>query len=72
LAQNIIQSISRGAESALSTDGQPVLLASPTIRPHIAQLLIRFIPTLPVISQAEIPPDARLTTLANVEVDYAG
>jgi flagellar biosynthesis protein FlhA len=72
LAQKIIQSIGQASETALATDGQPVLLASPTVRPHLAQLLTRFIPTLPVISQAEIPPDVKLTTLANVEVDYAG
>jgi len=72
LAQQIIQSINEAAESAVATDGQPVLLVSPPVRPHLAQLLIRFIPTLPVISQAEIPADVKLTTLANVEVDYAG
>lgn len=72
LAQKIIQSIHKASEAALATDGQPVLLTSPIIRPHLAQLVTRFIPTLPVISQAEIPADVKLTTLANVEVDYAG
>ncbi|BBD07972.1 flagellar biosynthesis protein FlhA [Desulfovibrio ferrophilus] len=72
LAQQIIQSINNAAEQAVGTDGQPVVLASPAVRPHLAQLLVRFIPNLPVISQAEIPADVKLQTLANIDVPYAG
>jgi len=72
LAQEIIQNINNAAEQAVGTDGQPVVLTSPGVRPHLAQLLSRFIPNLPVISQAEIPADVRLQTLANIEVPYAG
>ncbi|MBU1003328.1 MAG: flagellar biosynthesis protein FlhA [Proteobacteria bacterium] len=72
LAQQIIQSINSAAEQAVGTDGQPVVLASPAVRPHLAQLLVRFIPNLPVISQAEIPADVKLQTLANIDVPYAG
>ena len=72
MAQTIIQSINDAAERAVGTDGQPVLLATPTVRPHLSQLLARFIPNLPVISQAEIPADVKLETLAQVDVPYAG
>jgi len=71
-AQRIIQAITRTHENALAGDGQPVLLASPMIRPHLSQLITRFIPNLPVISQAEIPSEIRLQTLAVVNVDNAG
>ncbi|MEW5772187.1 MAG: flagellar biosynthesis protein FlhA [Thermodesulfobacteriota bacterium] len=72
LAQKIITAVNNAADKAVATDGQPVLLSSPVARPHLAQLLARFIPNLPVVSQAEIPADVKLTTLANVDVDYAG
>jgi len=72
LAQRIIKRINDAAEKALGTDGQPVLLVSPQVRPHLSQLLARFIPSLPVISQAEIPAEVKLESLANVDVDYAG
>ncbi len=71
-AQQIIQAINNVTENALATDGQPVLLTSPIIRPHLAQIVNRFIPTLPVISQAEIPADIRLQTIAVVDLNNAG
>ncbi len=70
-AQKIIQAVNDAAERAVNTDGQPVLLTTPVVRPHMAQLLQRFIPNLPVISQAEIPADVRLQTLAHVELPDA-
>ncbi|MBI9079158.1 MAG: flagellar biosynthesis protein FlhA [Pseudodesulfovibrio sp.] len=67
-AQQIIQAINRSTEEAMVADGQPILLVSPQIRAQLAQLLTRFIPTLPVISQAEIPADARIQSAATVEL----
>lgn len=67
-AQQIIKAISAAQESAVGTDGQPVLLTTPQLRPHLAQLLLRFLPTLPVISQAEIPADIRIQSLATVKL----
>ncbi len=65
-AQRLIQSVNQSVENAVGTDGQPVLLTSPVSRPHLAQLITRFLPTIPVISQAEIPSDIRLTSVGNV------
>jgi flagellar biosynthesis protein FlhA len=65
-AQRLIQAVNQSVENAVGTDGQPVLLTSPVSRPHLAQLLIRFLPTVPVISQAEIPSDIRLTSVGSV------
>ena len=69
LAQRLMQRINQAVEGAVNTDGQPVVLASPTTRPHLAQLVMRFLPSVPVISQAEIPPDIRLMSVGNAGVD---
>jgi flagellar biosynthesis protein FlhA len=68
-AQRLVQNISSAVESAVNTDGQPVLLANPLLRPHLAQLIVRFLPAVAVISQAEIPPDIRLQAVGVVNVD---
>ena len=72
LAQRIIQSIQKAMDKAMLAEGQPVLLTSPVVRPHLAQLLSRFIPNLPVISQAEIPAEIKLQSLANIGLSNAG
>ncbi|NDY57099.1 flagellar biosynthesis protein FlhA [Desulfovibrio sulfodismutans] len=71
-AQKIIQAIKNAMDKALSVEGQPVLLTSPVSRPHLAQLLMRFVPTLPVISQAEIPGEIKLQSLATIGINNAG
>lgn len=68
-AQRIMQNINTAVENAVNTDGQPVILASPLLRPHLAQLVLRFMPTLPVISQAEIPADIRLQSVGTVAAE---
>lgn len=68
LAHRIIQAISKAAEKGIVAEGQPVLLTSPLIRQHLSQLLARFLPTMPVVSQAEIPADIRLESVAMVEI----
>ncbi len=70
-AQLIIKKINEASENGLATDGQPVLLTTPMVRPHMSQLLRRFLPTLPVISQAEIPGDIRLNSMATVSLKNA-
>ncbi len=66
-AQQLIQSVNNTSENILDTDGQPVLLCPPQLRNHIAQLMVRFLPTIPVISQAEIPADIRIYSAGTVE-----
>ena len=68
-AQKLIQSISKTVEAAVVTDGQPVVLASPVVRPHLSQLVTRFLPNVAVISQAEIPPDTRLQAIGAAGID---
>ncbi|ACS80649.1 flagellar biosynthesis protein FlhA [Maridesulfovibrio salexigens] len=66
-AQQLIQSVNATAEGVLETDGQPVLLCTPQLRSHLAQLMVRFLPTIPVISQAEIPASVRIMSAGTVE-----
>ncbi len=69
VAQKLIQSVNNAIENAVQAEGQPILLATPIIRPHLAQLITRFLPTVPVISQAEIPPDIHLQSVGVVGID---
>ena len=68
-AQKLMQRINKAIENAVGTDGQPVVLTSPVTRPHLAQLVMRFLPNVPVLSQAEIPPDIRLGSAGTVGID---
>ncbi len=68
-AQRLIHNINHAVEGAVNTNGQPVLLASPLVRSQLAQLVMRFLPSVPVISQAEIPPDTRLQAVGSVGID---
>jgi len=68
-AQKLIQSISKAVEAAVVTDGQPVVLASPLVRPHLSQMVTRFLPSVAVISQAEIPPDTRLQAVGAAGIE---
>ncbi|MDC0335453.1 flagellar biosynthesis protein FlhA [Pseudodesulfovibrio sp.] len=68
IAQQIIQSVNQSTEDAMVADGQPILLVSPQIRSQFAQLISRFIPTLPIVSQAEIPADVKIQSAATVEL----
>ncbi|SBV90683.1 putative flagellar export pore protein [uncultured delta proteobacterium] len=69
MAQRLMQHINKTVEDAVGTDGQPIVLTSPTARPHLAQLVMRFLPNVPVISQAEIPAEVRLTSVGVVGID---
>ena len=69
VAQRLVNNISTAADNAVNTDAQPVLLVTPLIRPHLAQIVTRFLPTVPVISQAEIPSDIRLQSVGVVSAE---
>jgi flagellar biosynthesis protein FlhA len=68
-AQRLMHNINQTVERAVNTDGQPVVLVSPLTRPHLSQLVMRFLPSVPVISQAEIPTDIRLVSVGTVGIE---
>jgi flagellar biosynthesis protein FlhA len=46
---------------------QPVLLCSPTLRPHLWRLFSRALPHVAVLSHAEVPPQVRVVSIANLD-----
>jgi flagellar biosynthesis protein FlhA len=46
---------------------QPVLLCSPTLRPHLWRLFSRALPHVAVLSHAEVPPQMRVTAVATLD-----
>ncbi len=68
-AQKLVNNINAAIDNAVITDGQPVLLVTPAVRPHLANLVTRFIPNVAVISQAEIPADIRLQAVGNIGIE---
>ena len=68
-AQKLISNINQTVDNAVMYSSQPVLLTSPMIRPHVAQLVMRFLPNVPVLSQVEIPADIRLHSAGSVGIE---
>ncbi len=67
-ASKMISNIAMQIESHPEIAGQPILLTSPTVRRHIFKLVSRFIPQLIVLSHNEITSDARVQSVATVEL----
>ncbi len=70
-AQKVLNAISETFEKVEVKEGHPVLLTGIQIRPHLAKLVTRFIPLLPVISHGEIPPDVKIQSVAVVRLKDA-
>jgi len=59
---------SRLGEVLASGDlAQPVLLCSPTLRPHLWRLFSRALPHVAVLSHAEVPAQVRVTAVATLD-----
>ncbi len=67
-AQKLVNNINESLENTFVSDGQPVLLVTPGVRSHLANLITRFIPNIAIISQAEIPADIRLQAVGNIAI----
>jgi flagellar biosynthesis protein FlhA len=58
----------RLAEVLTSDDvAQPVLLCSPTLRPHLWRLFSRALPHVAVLSHSEVPPQVRVVAVATLD-----
>ena len=55
---------SRVADALSSAVAQPVLLCSPTLRPHLWRLFARVLPHLGVLSHNEVPPHIQIASIA--------
>jgi flagellar biosynthesis protein FlhA len=63
-AQSIASRIAKALEQALA---QPVLLCSPTLRPHLWRLFARVLPHLGVLSHNEVPPQTPVVAVATLD-----
>jgi flagellar biosynthesis protein FlhA len=63
-AQNIATRIARALEQAVA---QPVLLCSPTLRPHLWRLFARVLPHLGVLSHNEVPAHIPVVSVATLD-----
>jgi flagellar biosynthesis protein FlhA len=63
-AQSIASRIAKALEHALA---QPVLLCSPTLRPHLWRLFARVLPHLGVLSHNEVPAQTRIVAVATLD-----
>src|SRR4030095_9351652 len=46
---------------------QPVLLCTPTLRPHLWRLFSRALPHIAVLSHSEVPPQMRVMAVATLD-----
>ena len=58
---------SRLADIMAREVAQPVLVCSPTLRPHLWRLLTRALPQIAVLSHSEIPPQVRMVSVATLD-----
>lgn len=54
----------RLAEAIASAVAQPVLLCTPTLRPHLSRLFARALPSIGVLSHSEVPPQLHVASIA--------
>lgn len=64
--QTFLQNAKNNFEKHIMAGNQPVLLVSPSIRPYVRTLTERTLPSVPVLSQAEIYPKAKIKTVGTL------
>jgi flagellar biosynthesis protein FlhA len=64
--QQFIVAIQQGFENAAQVGELPVLITSPSIRPHVRAIIERFRPQTVVMSQNEVHPRVRLKTIGAI------
>jgi len=64
--QQFISSVGQGFERAAQQGELPVMITSPSIRPHVRAIIERFRPQTVVMSQNEVHPRVRLKTVGSI------
>ena len=64
--QQFIVAVQKGFENAAQLGELPVLITSPSIRPHVRAIVERFRPQTVVMSQTEVHPRVRLKTVGSI------
>ncbi len=71
MIQPLVRELNAQAEKMVLENSQAILLVSPVIRPHMRQLLEKFIPHLVVLSHNEITSQIPVKSFATVRLNYA-
>jgi flagellar biosynthesis protein FlhA len=71
ISQKIIESIARAVERSLPLEGQPVVLCTAMVRPHLRRLTERYLPQVVILSYNEIAPQVSVKVLRTVEFSDA-
>jgi flagellar biosynthesis protein FlhA len=67
MGQAIIDGLNKSINN-LDSNTPPVLLCTPTIRPHVKRLTERYFPNLGVISHNEIAPNLKVKSIGTVRL----
>ena len=65
--QNLVRSISGQIEPFLKSQLQPVILTSPAVRPYLRRVLEPYLPSVAVLSYAEVEPGVKLNLIGVVK-----
>ncbi len=71
LAQKMLTQMKVASERLAAMGNLPVVLCSPTIRPHLQRLVERFLPSVAVLSSNEVAPQVKLHSLEIIKVAEA-
>jgi flagellar biosynthesis protein FlhA len=67
-AEKIIRSVRAEVEKIMMMNLQPILLSSPGIRRHLRKMIEQYVPSVMVISHAEIAPNISIKAVGKVSV----
>ncbi|WP_456420269.1 flagellar biosynthesis protein FlhA [Thermovibrio sp.] len=65
--QNLVRSVSQQIEPFIKNQLQPVILTSPAVRPHLRRILEPYLPSVAVLSYAEVEPGVKVNILGVVK-----
>ena len=71
VAQLIMRSVTEGAQRFIQAGREPAVLCSPAVRRHLRRLIERHLPSVAVLSTAELPPDVKVKSVSTVGVGHA-
>jgi flagellar biosynthesis protein FlhA len=66
-AEKIIRSIKAEVEKIMMMNIQPVILSSPNIRRHLRRMIEQYVPSVMVISHAEVAPNISIKAVGKVK-----
>ncbi len=69
VAQKLLMKVKEQADRAVSMGYQPILLCSTQIRPYFRKLIEKYMPSLIVISHAEIVPGVQVKAIGTVTIN---